>query len=177
MSTVFTERPEFKLGRAGELLVSSWLQERGWFIIPSYDYSGDERDKAPKLRGLRNAFPVPDLDVCRDGERCWVEVKTKTSARMFYKTGQYQHGVEHYADYLRVQKETGNRAWLAILETTTIHTDDEMGHAGVLLMQSFTNLGEPQRGTDRGKAMAYWPRNRFRHVYTFLDIDALQQVT
>jgi hypothetical protein len=171
MTAVFTEKPEFKLGRAGELLVSAWLQGRGWFVIPSYDYSGIGRDKAPKMRGIRNSFPVPDLDACRSGDRRWVEVKTKTSAAMYHKTGQYQHGIEHYVDYVRVQQETGNKAWLAVLETATIETADEKGEAGLLLMQSFVNLGEPQRGTVRGKAMANWPRGRFIRAFTFLDID------
>lgn len=153
----FHERPEFKRGRAGELKVSAWLQERGWFVIPSYDYSGDDRNKAPKLQGASEGFPVPDLDVCKSGDRRWVEVKTKTAADFTYKTGQWEHGIEHYDDYVRVAAETGTEAWLAIYETST----------GDLLAQSFAGLGEPRRSTLHGKRMAYWPRSRFMHLHTF----------
>lgn len=153
----FHERPEFKLGRTGEQMVAAWLQERGWYVIPSYDYSGSERDKAPKLRGVTDGFPVPDLDVARSGTRRWVEVKTKTKATEYRKTGSLDHGIEHYDDYVRVAAETGTEAWLAIFELSTRK----------LLAQSFAGLGAPRRAVDRGKRMAYWPVSRFMHLHTF----------
>lgn len=153
----FHERPEFLRGREGELMVSAWLKERGWYVIPSYDYSGDERNKAPKLQGLGDAFPVPDLDVCKAGNRRWVEVKTKEAADYTYSTGRYEHGIEHYDDYIRVAAETGTEAWLAVYELSTGH----------LLGQSFAGLGEPRRSTMNGKRMAFWPRTKFMHMHTF----------
>lgn len=157
MARDFRERAEFKLGRTGELMVAGWLQERGWYVIPSYDYSGSDRDKAPKLRGQADGFPVPDLDVARAGTRRWVEVKTKTAADFTYKTGEYEHGIEHYDDYVRVAAETGTEAWLAIFETSTRE----------LLGQSFAGLGVPRRSTLNGKRMAYWPRRRFMRLHVF----------
>jgi hypothetical protein len=156
----FHEKPEFLLGRNGEQLVVAWLTQRGWFVIPSYDYSGTERDKAPKLQGLGEGFPVPDLDVCRAGDRRWIEVKTKSAPDFTRKTGRFEHGIEHYDDYLRVAFETGTEAWLAIFELKTRE----------LLAQSFAKLGEPRRSTMYGKRMAYWPRDAFMHLHTFPEL-------
>lgn len=157
MTRDFRDRPEFKQGRAGELVCSGWLQEHGWYVIPSYDYSGDDRDKAPRLRGLVDGFPVPDLDVARGGVRRWVEVKTKTTASWTWKWQRYEHGIEHYDDYMRVAAETGTEAWLAIFETSTRE----------LLGQSFVTLGEPRRSRMNGRQMAFWPRDDFKLWHTF----------
>lgn len=157
MTVPFHQRPTFLRGRAGEQTVVRWLQERGWYVIPSYDYSGGNGDKAPRLQGIRDRFPVPDLDVARGGNRRWVEVKTKQSADWTRKTRQWEHGIEHYDDYVRVAEETGTEAWLAIFELDS----------GALLVQSFATLGEPRRSTYLGKRMAFWPRAVFRQVHNF----------
>jgi hypothetical protein len=154
-----TKRPEFARGRAGEQVVAAWLQERGWYVIPSYDYCGEDGNKAPKLMGLRTSYPVPDLDVARNGVRRWVEVKTKTAASLFRKTNSLDHGIEHrlYESYLRVAAETGTECWIAVYETST----------GDLLCQRLTELGEPRKSTMNGAPMAYWPRARFSVLHTF----------
>lgn len=156
----FHERPEFLRGRAGEQRVSAWFQERGWYVIPSYDYSGSERDKAPKLKGLLDGFPVPDLDIARNGCRRWVEVKVKKSAIMGIISGEPEHGIEHYDDYMRVARETGTEAWLAILEEDT----------GKLWGQSFNGLGEPRRSRMNGKSMAFFVCRKFIHLDTFPEV-------
>ena len=151
MTIEFRERPEFIMGREGEQRVAEWLKQFGWYVIPSYDYSGENGSKAPKLQGLRKGYPVPDLDIAKSGARRWVEVKTKTTADWTRTTQRYEHGIDHYDDYLRVAQETGTEAWLAIYETSTQD----------LLMQSFEKLGEPRRTTMRGRPMAFWPRDAF----------------
>lgn len=170
MTTVFTERTEFKRGRACELAVSEFLRERGWFVIPSYDYAGLDHDKPPRLQGLRTAYPIPDLDTCRDGQRHWVEVKGKASARMYRRLGVYQHGIHNYEHYLKVQGESGTKVWLAIVEYVDVHTWDELGVAGQMLVQSLDALGAPQRGTLLGKPAAFWPRDAFRPHYRFTNL-------
>jgi hypothetical protein len=160
----FRRRPEFVRGRTGEQRVARWLQERGFCIIPSYDYSGADGDKPPRLQGLTEGHPVPDLDVARAGSRRWVEVKTKRSAVEYRRTGEWRHGVNlrHLESYRKVQQETGTEVWIAIYEEST----------GDLLAQTLSGLGEPETGTDRGTRMAYWPRDKFQYLTTFRDDDA-----
>lgn len=157
MISNFRDRPEFVRGRNGEQRVAAWLQERGWYVIPSYDFSGEDGDKAPKMQGLRERIVIPDLDVSRGGVRRWVEVKTKEKPDFTYTTQTWDHGIEHYDDYLRVQEETGSEAWLAIYETST----------GELLMQSLRELGKPRRSRMNGRPMAYWPKEKFVLVNIF----------
>lgn len=173
MRRAFTERTEFKRGRGCEIVVSEFLQERGWYVIPSYDYAGLGHDKPPRLQGLRTAYPIPDLDTSRGGKRRWLEVKGKASARMYYKRGVYQHGIHNYDHYLSVQKETGTQVWLAVVEYTDIRTPDEFGEAGLLLVQSLDGLGKPQRGNLLGKPAAFWPRDAFTPLYRFPNLNAV----
>jgi len=47
----FKDTPLYQKGHEGELIVSGELKRRGWFVIPSYDYSGKDDDKAPRMHG------------------------------------------------------------------------------------------------------------------------------
>lgn len=159
MAIEFRERPEFILGSNGERLVAEFLQEKGFYVIPSYDYSGEDSNKAPKMQGKKTAYVIPDLDICRAGLRRWVEVKTKTEATLFGKTGELQHGIDvrHFESYLSVQNESGNEVYLAIYELTP---------RPVILIASLATLeaNVDHRGTSRGAKMLYWDRKVF-HVY------------
>lgn len=170
MTAAFTNRAEFKIGRACELAVAEYMQQRGWFVIPSYDYAGLDHDKPPRLQGLRTAYPVPDLDLAMDGKRRWLEVKAKASARMYRKLGVYQHGIHNYDHYLEVQKQTGTEVWLAIVEYTTVQTADEFGEEGLLLLQSLDRLGRPQEGSIFGRRTWFWPRDSFHRFYRFTNL-------
>jgi hypothetical protein len=121
MAMKFRESPEFQRGRSGEQAVAAFLRRRGWYIIPSYDYSGEDGDKAPKLEGLHIGHPVPDLDAAQSGKRFWVEVKTKGGATFNRKRNRLEHGicVRHYRAYLEVQRITGAPVFLAIVEEDT----------------------------------------------------------
>ena len=157
--TTFRERPEFLRGRAGEQRVAAWLQERGWYVIPSYDYIGENGDKAPRMAGTAAEYPVPDLDISRAGERRWAEVKTKYAATLTRKTQTFDHGINsrHLDAYRKVQEITGDDCWIMIYEEST----------GRLIGQSLTVLGEPRRATSLGVPMAYWPRARFCQLHRF----------
>lgn len=165
MALPFRERPEFLRGRAAEQMVSGWLQEQhGEYVIPSYDYSGEDGNKAPRLQGLLRGYAVPDLDVSRDGRRRWVEVKSKGGAnvrrdRYWGKPNVPEHGIDYcnYLDYREVKRITGAPVWIAIYEEDT----------GILLGQEIDVLGKPRVGTCRGKQIANWPRERFREITRF----------
>jgi hypothetical protein len=154
--TAIRDRPEFQRGRAGEQVVAAWLKRRGCFVIPSYDYSGADGDKAPRLQGLWEGYPVPDLDVARNGNRFWVEVKTKEKAAVWRMTGELRHGIELrlLEHYRTVEVVSGCPCWLFVYEEST----------RCLLAQLLAELGKPSQGTDRGTKMAYWPRLRFREL-------------
>jgi len=157
MAIEFHERPEFILGSNGERLVAEFLQEKGFYVIPSYDYSGEDNSKAPKMQGKKTAYVIPDLDICRAGLRRWVEIKTKTEAVPFRKTGELQHGIDvrHFESYLKVQSESGNEVFLAIYELTP---------RPVILIASLAHLeaNVDHRGTSLGSPMLYWDRKVFQ---------------
>jgi len=148
--------PEFEKGRAGEQIVSQLLQESGWYIVPSYDYCGED-DKSPRMKGENGFFVIPDLDASRQGKRLWFEVKTKSSATWTHKTQRHEHGIplRHYRDYLRVQAESGTPVWLVVVEQDT----------GKTLTQSLDELSKQVRiyqgpKMSRG-GMAFFPRDAF----------------
>lgn len=153
-------------GRTGERRVADWLQRAGWYIIPSYDYTGSEGQKAPRIEGLASKHILPDLDAARRGIRQWVEVKTKTRATFTYTTQRFEHGIpqRHWEEYQQVQAITGCPVHLAIYEEET----------AVILLQRLDVLIPHARrstmkkaGRDEG-AMVYFPRDQFQ-VYRLDD--------
>ena len=99
----FEERPETIRGRAAELAISRWLQQRGWRVLPAYDYAGQGERKAPKLEAIpaTASLVVPDLVAVRAGNARWCEVKWKQRADFTRITGRLETGIaarlwEHY---------------------------------------------------------------------------------
>jgi hypothetical protein len=154
--TSLRETAEFKRGRAGEQIVAGWLKRHECYVIPSYDYAGQDGSKAPRLDGLWTGHPVPDLDVSRNGNRFWVEVKTKERPVLWRMTNELRHGIELrlLEHYRTVEAISGSPCYLFIYEETSRW----------LLCQLISELGEPCTGTDRGTRMAYWPRRLFREL-------------
>ena len=161
----FTETPEFKRGRQGEQSVEEWLRERGDYVIRSYDYSGEDGDKAPRLHGLAERYALPDLDVCRVGKdgkpiRFWIEVKLKRRATMYKKLGRLEHGISLplWMDYLQVEAISGCVVWIVVVEEET----------DVWLEQSLKVLGKVKRiyeGDKMGRGgMVFFPRTAFKHL-------------
>ncbi|GFP29051.1 hypothetical protein, partial [Candidatus Hakubella thermalkaliphila] len=66
-------------------------------------------------------FVVPDLDIAKEGQRRWAEVKTKAGATYTRITKQLEHGIPlaHFNDYLQIEKITGCEVWLFIYEEDT----------------------------------------------------------
>lgn len=153
------ESPEFQQGRSGERVVASHLQSKGWFIVPSYDYSGEDGNKAPRLEGALASYVIPDLDASRDGRRIWVEVKTKTAATFTRVTQQYEHGISerHFKSYKQVQEITGTDVWLVIYEE----------NEGAILAAKLDDLPEPRKTRMKKhgmtqEPMVYFPRDAFK---------------
>lgn len=152
---------EFKRGRAGEQIAAKWLQHKGWFVVPSYDYSGQDGKKPPRLQGKLAGFAIPDLDIAKDGNRLWVEVKLKGEASLHNNTNTLEHGISWrlFEHYQHVERITGTHVWLLVIEENT----------KLLLGNTLRGLREPRRytGTKMGPSgMAFWPRASFHEIAT-----------
>jgi hypothetical protein len=153
--TSFAERLAF--GRTAERLVAEVLQHRfGCHVVPIYDYNG--QDKAPKLQGALRGYVVPDLDVSKDGERSWVEVKAKSNqGSLTRSTGRVEHGFSWrlFREYQAVQRITGTAVFIVVFETVT----------GELLYQSLDVLDTVKRVYDGDKmdrgGTVFFPRDSF----------------
>ena len=153
--TGFADRLAF--GRGAERLVAELLQRRfGCHVVPIYDYNGN--DKAPKLQGALRGYVVPDLDVSKDGERSWVEVKAKSNQGSLTRcTGRVEHGFSWrlFRHYQAVRRITGTPVFVVILETVT----------GDLLYQSLDVLDTVKRVYDGDKmdrgGTVFFPRDSF----------------
>lgn len=157
MSVNIRETEKFKHGRTGEQLVAEMLMKRGWYVIPSYDYAGEDGNKAPKMSGQRMAYVIPDLDIAKSGCRRWAEVKTKSAPTLHRISGTLEHGVplRHFRHYKEVQQQTGCEVWLFVYEEKT----------QVVLYARLDDLG-PGRVYDGRKmsygGMVFWPVSAFR---------------
>lgn len=123
------------MGHYGEVKIRQWLESRGFFTVPSYEFTGKNGDKAPRACRLAEGLVLPDIDCYRDGERFWVECKHYYQAA-FNRSLQIQvHGIKrrHYQDYLEIQSQSGSEVWLFVLESKT----------GDVICQSLSKLGEP----------------------------------
>lgn len=154
------ESSEFRRGQSGERLVAGILKAKGCFIVPSYDYSGEDGNKAPKMEGECAGYVIPDLDVARGGNRYWVEVKTKWTATLHRKSGKVEHGISlrHLDHYRQVQKISGCPVFLSVYEEQT----------GIILIAKLDSLGDPRiyDGSKMGRAgMAFWPREKFSEFH------------
>jgi hypothetical protein len=154
----FVQRLAF--GRTAEETIARILQHRyGCHVVPVYDYSAG--DKAPRLQGAHGGYVVPDLDVSKNGDRSWVEVKAKNNAgSRTWLTGRVEHGFSWrlFQQYQMVQQITGTRVYIIILET---HTND-------ILYQSLDQLDAVKRvyegdKMDRGGTV-FFPRDSFEFL-------------
>jgi hypothetical protein len=148
--------PEFWRGRNGEKIVGALLNQRGFFVIPSYDYSGED-DKAPRMHGPDTDHVLPDLDTARTGERYWAEVKTKAAPTLHRGSGVLEHGVSLrlWREYWQVQEITGCTVFLFVYEEGS----------GDVLARSLAKLDRVKRLYDGGKmgrhGMVFFPRSAF----------------
>ena len=119
------EKVSVQVGRAAEIAVGELMMLRGNYVVPSYDYSGLDEGKPPRLQGKLRGYVIPDLDVAKDGKRRWFEVKAKTepsqtwSSRLTGVKGIVPaHGVAKRLvdNYAAVERITGTPVYLVIVE-------------------------------------------------------------
>ena len=117
----FEDTKAYKLGKMGEDKVIKYLQERGWYVVPSRDYNkASTGQKAPCLQGRLKGYVLPDLDASHPSKekRRWIEVKTREVSPRFRNHGFSTHGIaaRHYQDYRAVHGITKAEVWLLIYE-------------------------------------------------------------
>jgi hypothetical protein len=166
---------QLALGRLGEKLVSRWLRGHGWYVVPSYDFTGSDGSRAPCMANGEQSYVIPDLDVSRDGDRLWLEVKTYAHAAPNRRLGQLVHGIKrkHHEHYLAVQKETGSPAHLGVLEIETgalltARLDQLTAHA---CMCSACRSCQPSHCMAPVSDSVYFARDAFAVVHTFSDAE------
>ena len=106
------------MGRLGEIVASREFKRDGFGVIASFKFSGESDDEAPAIDIEDRREIVPDLDLCKQGQRFWVEVKTYAEPAWNRRYGCRVHGilVRHFDNYVAVEERTGSSVFLAINE-------------------------------------------------------------
>jgi hypothetical protein len=153
---------QLQYGRDAEIAIAEYMKSCGLYVIPSYDYSGKGDNKAPKLSSVYGAFPVPDLDVAKDGMRWWVEVKRKADATLHRNSGVWEHGIplRLFSAYKRVEEITGNAVWLVIVEDKT----RRVLYNKLSYLQEFGRYYTGDKMSYGG--MVFFPRDKFLELNT-----------
>ena len=82
--------PEWDQGEWGEREVRAYLERSGQYVVPA---SLIDNGGAPMAISLVRAnLVLPDVLTIGGGGSAWWEVKTKTVARKYQKTGAWRHG-------------------------------------------------------------------------------------
>lgn len=140
--------------REWEKALSRWIRGRGWYVLPTYDYSGKGDDKAPKLyapHGLESLV-LPDLQCFRLGSQQWLECKWKHRSTFYEKGGYRSTGIcrRLYRHYRQVQDATG-----AVVVVCFIHEHEkEMRGAPLSLLDDRSYSHESSRLGRHG--MRFW---------------------
>lgn len=172
MSRDFAEALAF--GRMGELMVSEWAQRSGCGVLPCYDFSGSDGAKAPRLMFRGGGLVIPDLDLCRDGRRWWLEVKTYHGPAYNRRKRCDVHGFPDrlFQSYSNVEKASGTPVYVAVLELDS----------AALLVASLSSLAPHSFGCQCGcldgascrapiKRGRYWPRSRMSERHRFSETE------
>lgn len=115
-------RAQLDAARRWEIALAKWIRSRGWYVVPTYDFSGGGDGKAPKMLGPRGHrdLVLPDLQCFRplgDVRAQWLECKWKSGAALYRKGGYPVTGIglrlaKHYSE---VEQQTGQRVVVAFL--------------------------------------------------------------
>lgn len=126
--------------------------EKGYRILPVYDYSGLDQKKAPKLTAIvqSDSLVLPDLLSAKAGSSRWVEVKFKNSASFTRCTKRLETGISRklWNHYQKVEIETGIPVYLvfahkienevrcapisALVGTERVYSGTIMGYHGMV---------------------------------------------
>lgn len=146
---------QLSAAREWEVRVAGWARRRGWYVLPTYDFSGKEDDKAPKMlapSGSRDLV-LPDLQCFKDQEIRWLEVKWKARADVHRRTGHRVTGISKrlWDHYLEVQCTTAGDVYVVFLHEL------EREVRGASLSWLRQNVHHTYDGGKMGRAgMVFW---------------------
>jgi hypothetical protein len=105
--------------RKWEQKAAAWLRRRGWHVLATYDFSGKDDDKAPKLLAPPGDpdLVLPDLQMFKENGSRWVEVKYKAKADDYRIGGYRVTGISRrlWGHYQRVEEITGADVFIVFL--------------------------------------------------------------
>ncbi len=152
-------KTQLKAGRVIEECVNKLLRDAGYYVIPSYDWSGPDGSKAPSVlapKGWDNLV-MPDLQTFDKGVQRWLEVKWKWWADYYRKHNVLVTGISQrlYEHYRAVQAATGAKVHLLFVH----HKEAEMRGDAIDNLANYVD--HTYDGRLMGKdGMVFWPYER-----------------
>jgi hypothetical protein len=119
-------------GKAGETLISMWMQSRGWAVMPVYEKIANE-NKGPQVFCATGNLIAPDLFVFNTKKAIWVEAKHKNAFSWHRITQKWVTGIDrrHYNDYLVVSNMSAFPLWLLFLHCGGAAKDSDVSPSGL----------------------------------------------
>jgi len=164
-----TFEEQLAFARRYEKGVALWLMARGWRILPTYDFSGSDGDKAPRLLAENDdkSLVLPDLLACKGGNSRWVEVKYKDAADWTRTTQRFETGISLrlWRHYLMAKEASGLNVWIVFVH----QREGEMRGAEVAALAEMPPRIYEGKKMGRG-GMAFFPWNGLRLMATLDEI-------
>lgn len=138
-----------KFGEEGEKDIALWLINKGYNVLPLYQF---EADQSPKIFG-NEVCVSPDLVVFKEKTCTFVEVKRKTRWIKYKGTVETGCNYSTYLHYRKISENTGIKLFM-------IFKHEERNPLGIYSI----NVNEKGRywdgrvnGIKRHKEMYFWP--------------------
>ncbi len=111
---MFKRKLEF--GQLGESKISSWLRERGRWVLPIYEVE-ETVGKGPRLFSPERRYIAPDLFVFSLDGVVWVEAKHKSVFTWYRKGSKWTTGIDrnHWQAYLELKNDWPWPIWILFL--------------------------------------------------------------
>lgn len=107
-------KKQLQYGEEGEQIIGNLLMQKGYSIVPLYQYTNTE--KAPSLFVNNETLILPDIQIFREDKKpFWVECKRKRKWvhwKQNIETGFNTYSFDHYK---RIQELTGMSVYIAFI--------------------------------------------------------------
>lgn len=157
-------------GFAGESLISKWLVQKNYFVLPAYEIIIDQ-GKGPRLLSP-NGRPLicPDLMAIRGGAMLWIEAKTKTCWTLYRMNNTLQTGIDkrHWLDYVSVYEQMNVDVWLMFLHKPEANQNPSGLFGNTIEKLKVTWDHHSDRHGPSG--MIYWQVDALKHIAQWSEI-------